>query len=49
MAQARLSVPKIREVLRLKAEARLSDRGIACDDVLINVDDGEKVRAERIN
>ena len=29
MAQARLSVRKIREVLRLKAEARLSDRQIA--------------------
>ena len=29
MAQARLSVRKIREVLRLKAEARLSDREIA--------------------
>ena len=29
MAQARLSVRKIREVLRLKSEARLSDRQIA--------------------
>ena len=29
MAQARLSVRKIREVLRLKNEARLSDRQIA--------------------
>ena len=29
MAQARLSVRKIREVLRLTAEARLSDREIA--------------------
>ena len=29
MAQARLSVRKIREVLRLKVEARLSDREIA--------------------
>lgn len=29
MAQARLSTRKIREVLRLKAEARLSDRQIA--------------------
>ena len=29
MAQARLSVRKIREVLRLKAEARSSDRQIA--------------------
>ena len=28
MAQARLSVRKIREVLRLKNEARLSDRQI---------------------
>ena len=29
MAQARLSVRKIREVLRLKAESGLSDRQIA--------------------
>jgi IS30 family transposase len=29
VAQARLSVRKIREVLRLEAEARLSDREIA--------------------
>jgi hypothetical protein len=29
VAQARLSVRRIREVLRLKAEARLSDRQIA--------------------
>ena len=41
MAQARLSVRKIREVLRLKAEARLSDREIvaACRTRAMALDD----------